>query len=58
MAVQLLSKDPAYANDPTYRSKLLKEFGFEEEEAEVVSGEYQGTGFPKSLKHCRLSWEV
>ncbi len=58
MAVELLSKDPAYANDPTYRSDLLKEFGFEEEEAEIISGEYQKSGFPKSLKYCRLSWEV
>jgi len=58
MAVELLSKDPAYVNDPTYRSKLLKEFEFEEEEAEIISGDYQKTGFPKSLRNCRLSWEV
>ncbi len=58
MAIELLSKDPAYVNDPTYRSKLLKEFGFEEEEAEIISGEYQKTGFPKSLRNCRLLWEV
>ncbi len=58
MAIELLSKDPAYVNDPTYRSKLLKEYGFEEEEAEIISGEYQKTGFPKSLRNCRLLWEV
>lgn len=58
MAIELLSKDPAYVNDPAYRSKLLKEHGFEEEEAEIIAGEYQKTGFPKSLRHCRLLWEV
>ena len=58
MAIELLSKDPAYVNDPGYRSKLLKEHGFEEEEAEMISGEYQKTGFPKSLRHCRLLWEI
>ncbi len=58
MAIELLSKDPAYVNNPTYRSKLLEEYGFEEEEAEMISGEYQKTGFPKSLRNCRLLWEV
>lgn len=58
MAIELLSKDPAYVNDPAYRSKLLKDLGFEEEEAELISGEYQKTGFPKSLRNCRLLWEV
>ncbi|MEK6809044.1 MAG: hypothetical protein AABY40_00045 [Nanoarchaeota archaeon] len=58
MSIELLSKDPAYVNDPTYRSKLLKEYGFEEEEAEIIVGEYQKTGFPKSLRNCRLLWEV
>src|SRR3989344_2045478 len=58
MAIELLSKDPAYVNDPAYRSKLLKEFGFEEEEAEILPGEYQNTGFPRSLRNCRLLWEV
>ena len=58
MAIELLSKDPAYVNDPDYRSKLLKEQGFEEEEAEIISGEYQKTGFPKSLRNCRLLWEI
>ena len=58
MAVELLSKDPAYVNDPTYRSKLLEEHGFEEEEAEILPGEYQKTGFPRPLRHCRLLWEV
>lgn len=58
MAIELLSKDPAYVNDPTYRSKLLKEHGFEEEEAEILTGEYQKTGYPKSLRNCRLLWEV
>ncbi len=58
MAVELFSKDPAFADDPAYRSKLLEEFDFKEEEAEIVSGLYQKTGFPESLKFCRLSWEV
>lgn len=58
MAVELLSKDPAYTNNPGYRSKLLEEHGFEEEEAEILAGEYQKTGFPKSLRNCRLLWEV
>src|SRR3989338_938624 len=58
MAIELLSKDPAYVNDPAYRSKLLKEFGFEEEEAEILPGEYQNTGFPRLLRNCRLLWEV
>src|SRR3989338_9043116 len=58
MAVELLSKDPAYINDPAYRSKLLKEHGFEEEEAEIMPGEYEKTGYPKSLRNCRLLWEV
>ena len=58
MAIELLSQDPAYVNDPTYRSKLLKDHGFEEEEAEIISGEYQKTGFPKSLRNCRLLWEI
>jgi hypothetical protein len=58
MAIELTSKDPAYVNDPGYRSKLLKDSGFEEEEAEILPGEYQKTGFPKSLRNCRLMWEV
>lgn len=58
MAIELLSKDPAYVNDPAYRVKLLRDHGFEEEEAEIIVGEYQKTGFPKSLRHCRLLWEV
>lgn len=58
MAIELTSKDPAYVNDSGYRSNLLKESGFEEEEAEILPGEYQKTGFPKSLRHCRLLWEI
>ncbi|MDP3699211.1 MAG: hypothetical protein Q8R47_06525 [Nanoarchaeota archaeon] len=58
MAIELLSNDPAYVNDPAYRSKLLEEQGFEEEEAELIAGEYQKTGFPKALRNCRLLWEV
>ena len=58
MAIELLSKDPAYVNDPDYRSKLLKEHGFKEEQAELIAGEYQKTGFPQSLRNCRLLWEV
>ncbi len=58
MAIELLSDNPAYVNDPGYKSKLLQEHGFEEEEAEIIAGEYQKTGFPKSLRNCRLLWEV
>src|SRR3989338_410649 len=58
MAIELLSKDPTLFRSPAYRSKLLKEFGFEEEEAEILPGEYQNTGFPRSLRNCRLLWEV
>ncbi|MEW5897479.1 MAG: hypothetical protein AB1668_07330, partial [Nanoarchaeota archaeon] len=52
MAEELLSESPEY------RSKLLKEFSFEEEKAELISGEFYRTGFPASLKLFRLSWEV
>ena len=89
MAIELLSDNPAYVNDPTYRSKLLIKSGFikeskkenyqfdskkeeyepiegyklslddaDEEEVEIVVPEYQKTGFPKSLRNCRLLWEV
>ncbi|MBI2582484.1 hypothetical protein HYV87_05150 [Candidatus Woesearchaeota archaeon] len=67
MAVEIFSKDPAFADDPGYRSKLIKELEwktaddrlkFKEEMAEIISGEYQTTGFPQSLKYCRLLWEV
>ena len=58
MAVDIFSKEPAFADDPTYRSNLLKEYGFGEERAEIITGEYQTTGFPESLRHCRLLWEV
>lgn len=40
------------------RSKLLKEFGFEEEYQEVVSGMVKGTGFPNPEKSYHLIWEV
>ena len=58
MAVEIFSKEPAFADDSAYRYNLLKEYGFKEEQAEIISGEYQATGFPESLKHCRLLWEV
>lgn len=48
------------------RSQLLKEVGFlkkdgetvDEEVLEVIDGTYEKTGFPSSLKHYQLSWEV
>jgi hypothetical protein len=40
------------------RSKLLEEFGFEEENCEVIREEYGKTGFPKPLKAFKLSLEV
>ena len=40
------------------RSKLLEEFGFEEENCEVLREEYGKTGFPKPLKAFKLSLEV
>ncbi len=89
MAVELLSDNPAYVNDPTFRSKLLVRSGFiknskkenyyyneqkkefeavegykldagdaDEEETEIIAGEYQKTGFPTSLRNCRLLWEI
>lgn len=44
--------------DPDYRSKLLKEFGFKEEELEIIKNQHGKTGFPESLKDYHLEWEV
>ena len=40
------------------RSQLLKEFGFNEEECEVIKGEYGKTGFPEPKKSYHLYWEI
>jgi len=40
------------------RSKLLKEFGFKEENVELLPQQHQSTGFPKSQKSYRLTYEV
>jgi len=40
------------------RSKLLKDFEFEEEQAEIIVDEFTPTGFPKPVKSYRLVWEV
>src|SRR3989338_6186768 len=54
-----MDEDDLFAFDAKYRSKLLKEFGFDkEEQAEVALGKYGATGFPLSLKFHRLDWEV
>ncbi len=52
-----------FAHDPKYRSKLLKEFGFEEEEKEINSPPpgpsiFAKTGFPQPLKDYLLFWEI
>ena len=41
-----------------YRSKLLKDLGFEEEITELIKDQHGPTGFPKPKKSYRLSWEV
>ena len=41
-----------------YKSKLLKEFKFKEEEAETLTGVFTKTGFPVPLRSSRLSLEV
>jgi hypothetical protein len=40
------------------RSNLLKEFGFEEENAEVLREQWGNTGFPKPLKAYKFSLEM
>ncbi len=44
--------------DLQYRSKLLQEFGFTEEEREVIKGKYGKTGFPEPRKCYQISYEV
>ena len=39
-------------------SELLKEFGFEEETAEVIKDQFEKTGFPLSKKRYRMVYEV
>ena len=39
-------------------SELLKQFGFKEEEREVLIGHFDKTGFPQPVKFYKLSWEV
>ena len=39
-------------------SKLLAEFGFEEEVFEILNGQFLKTGFPKSEKRYQLRYEV
>src|SRR3989338_8877267 len=46
------------AVDTGYRSKLLKQYGFKEEEREVVKGQYGLTGFPEPLKYYHMYYEV
>ncbi len=47
-----------YNFETDYRSKLLQEFGFEEEERELTKGNYGKTGFPEPLKYYHLYYEV
>jgi len=51
--------------DINYRTKLLKEFGFvredgsvDEEEREIIIGNYDKTGFPVPRKYYQLMYEV
>ncbi|MBT4447083.1 hypothetical protein HOA92_01135 [archaeon] len=39
-------------------SKLLEEFGFEEEIYEIINGQFLKTGFPKSEKRYQLRYEI
>jgi hypothetical protein len=60
--------DDLFYVDPAYRSTLLKEVGFVktdsngneygEEYAEIISGDWQKTGFPAPLKAHRILWEI
>ena len=54
----MANEDALFDFDPHYRTKLLKEFGFEEELAELNRGVYMPSGFPRSRKFHRLEWEV
>ena len=54
MAVQ----EDLFHFDPGYRSKLLKEFGFTEENRETIKGNYGNTGFPEPRKYYQLLYEV
>ncbi len=49
-----------FGHDDDYRTKLLEEFGFEEEVAQVWPYRYTDvkTGFPDPLKAYHMSWEV
>ncbi len=46
------------AVDTGYRARLLKQFGFKEEEREVIKGSYGTTGFPDPLKYYHMYYEV
>ncbi len=52
-----MAQDLFYVS-PTYKTELLKEFGFTEEVREGPVGQYSQTGFPQPIKFYRLSWEV
>ena len=55
----MVDEDTLFDFDPHYRAKLLKEFGFkDEEQAELVRGMYVKTGYPLPMKFHRLEWEV
>lgn len=54
----MADEDALFDFAPHYRTKLLKEFGFEEEMAELNRGLYIKSGFPLSKKFHRLEWEV
>ena len=53
-----MAEEDLFHFDPGYRSKLLKEFKFEEEERELIKGHYGKTGFPKPRKYYQLYYEV
>ncbi|MBS3169340.1 hypothetical protein J4210_02545 [Candidatus Woesearchaeota archaeon] len=40
------------------QSKLLEKFGFKEEVAEIIKGQFGPTGFPEPLHTWRMMWEV
>lgn len=50
-------KDPFHF-ETDYRSKLLKEFGFNEEERETIKNNFEKTGFPQPYKYYQLMYEV
>ena len=47
-----------FSFESDYRSKLLQEFGFKEEERELIKDNYGKTGFPDPLKYYHLYYEV